>query len=210
MGKINIDQSHGIVSTLVQNTDWGKIDFKIAGLQDRIMRNPEEAGRQFTAFLKNGGRMVVGEQNVHINRSMPFDPSSFIGEDWSIDEQDERSLELMEVNMTKVCLETMLTSDETVINGEKKLKRLKEAGYIRLDAKVFQILWENQYLIPERWKEKINGNIQYIFFDGTVLRNSSGNRSVLCLCWLGDEWHWGVGWLDSDWDANAPSVVLAS
>ena len=59
MGQITIDQSHQIMATLATNTDWAGIDFKDAGLQDRIIANPKEAGRQFGIFLRNGGRVIV-------------------------------------------------------------------------------------------------------------------------------------------------------
>jgi hypothetical protein len=114
------------------------------------------------------------------------------------------------VGLTDVRFKTMLEGRETRVVGETKLERLKKAGDVRLDAKVFQTLWENQILIPERWKEKTNGNTTYIFFDGTVLRGSDGNRYVLCLCWDGGAWSWSVGWLGSDWHADDPSAVVAS
>ena len=107
---------------------------------------------------------------------------------------------------------TTLRDKETSVKGEEKLRRLKEGGDIRLDAKIFQTLWENQALIPERWKEKTNGNTTFIYFDGTVLQNSRGNRYVLYLYWLADyeHWNWNVNWLDHDWNVNNPSAVLAS
>ena len=66
MGKITIDQSHQVIATLVVNTDWEKIDFNNSGLQDFIIRNPKEAGRQFTAFLKNGGKFTFKESTKMI------------------------------------------------------------------------------------------------------------------------------------------------
>src|SRR3989338_2899129 len=59
MGRISVDQSHQVMSTLATNTDWDQIDFEKSGLQDRIVCNAKEAGRQFTAFLKNGARMIM-------------------------------------------------------------------------------------------------------------------------------------------------------
>ncbi len=59
MGPITTDQSHQVMATLAVNTDWSEVDFEGSGLQDLVVRNPKEAGRQFTAFLKNGGRMTV-------------------------------------------------------------------------------------------------------------------------------------------------------
>src|SRR3989344_702519 len=59
MGRISVHQSHQVMSTLATNTDWDQIDFEKSGLQDRIVCNAKEAGRQFTAFLKNGARMIM-------------------------------------------------------------------------------------------------------------------------------------------------------
>lgn len=140
----------------------------------------------------------------------PFDPVEFIGKGWSIDEQDERSLKLNEVDLAKVKFETCLKEGETIIKGEEKLKRLKNTGYTRLDARFFLTLWQNQHLIPEAWKEKTNGNTTLIFFDGTVLRRPDGGRFVLFLFWRGGRWSWHCRWLGHDWDADRPSVVLAS
>lgn len=56
MGRITTDQSHQVMATLAINAVWDEIDFEQAGLQDSIIRNSKEAGRQFTVFLKNGGR----------------------------------------------------------------------------------------------------------------------------------------------------------
>jgi len=57
MRPITTDQSHQVMAVLATNTNWSEIDFEESGLQDSIIRNSKEMGRQFTAFLKNGGRM---------------------------------------------------------------------------------------------------------------------------------------------------------
>lgn len=141
-----------------------------------------------------------------------FNPTEFIGKGWSIiaEETDTRSIDLTELDLTKVQMVTMLKDGETVVNGEEKLKRLKASGYIRLDADIFLMLWENQYLIPESWKEKVNGDTRCIFFDGTVLRDSGGNRFVLYLYWNDGAWLWRMFWLDNNWNDSSPSAVLAS
>jgi hypothetical protein len=211
MGQITVDQSHQVVATLVTNTTWEEIDFEGAGLQNLVIRNPKEAGRQFTAFLKNGGRVIVGEPRIiPIDRTAPFDPVKWLGQGWTIEEQDKRSLALEQVDLANVRLEHMLKKDESWIKGDEKLKRLKKAGYIRLDAKVFQTFWENQALIPESWKEKTNGNTTFIFFDGTILRDPYGSRYVLYLYWRDGRWHWSCHWLEGCWNVIYPSAVLAS
>ena len=208
MSKPNIGQSHSVIQALANNVNWEILDHSTL---QKIIDDPKEAGKQFTIFLKNGGKVIVdGPKIIQIDRSKSFDPVTFIGEGWSIEEQDEKSLVLTEVDLSKVVFETTLEKNEKSIKGENKLKRLKEKSCIRLDAKIFQMLWENQHLIPENWKEKTNGNTTYIFFDGTVLRNSVGIRYVLYLYGDGGEWGWFYGWLGGGFGASDPSVVLAS
>lgn len=208
MNKPSTGQVLNAIGILMNNADWDAVN---ASILQKVIDNPKDAGREFTAFLKNGGRVIVGEPKViTIDRTSAFDPVTFIGNGWSIVEEDERSLKLGEVDLTKVNFETMLKDRESSVVGEEKLKRLKDAGHIRLDAKVFQTLWENQHLIPEAWKEPTNGNTTYVFFDGTLLRNSSGDRYVLYLYWSDGEWDWHCPWLGNEWDASRPSAVLAS
>jgi len=206
---VSIDQSHSVIQALANNVDWSVLDGDM--LQEQIIKNPKEAGKQFTAFLKNGGKVIVDSPRViNIDRSIPFDPKTFIGNGWSIEEQDERAIALTEIDLTSVMFDSTLEKGEKSIKGEDKLNRLKEkTNRIRLDAGIFKTLWENQILIPEKWKEKTNGNTTYIFFDGTVLRHSNGNRCVLCLYWSDGRWDWHYRWLEHDWIANSPSAVLA-
>lgn len=151
------------------------------------------------------GRSVSTDQShAIIVQAITFDPVAFLGKGWIIEEQDERSLALTEIDLSKVQLETCLQEGEASIQGEDKLKRLKQAGHIRLDARFFMGLWKNPKLIPDAWKGKI------IYFDGTVLRRQSGSRHVLYLYWGGRQWHWNYGWLGCQWNAVEPSAVLAS
>lgn len=206
---VSIDQSHSVIQALANNVDWSVLDGDM--LQEQIIKNPKEAGKQFTAFLKNGGKVIVDSPRViSIDRSIPFDPKTFIGNGWSIEEQDERAIALTEIDLTSVMFDSTLEKGEKSIKGEDKLNRLKEkTNRIRLDAGIFKTLWENQILIPEKWKEKTNGNTKYIFFDGTVLRYSDGDRYVLYLYWNDGRWRWYYDWLVSDWHARNPSAVLA-
>lgn len=144
-----------------------------------------------------------------IDRTKPFDPT-FIGKAWTIEEEDKQSLELTNIDVSKIQLTTEFLDGKSYLNGEKKLEWLKKQKLIRLDAKIFQLLWENQNLIPEEWKKDEDGNTRYIYFDGTVLRHPDGSRYVLCLYFRGGEWFWGYGWLGVGWDSQGPSAVLAS
>ncbi len=212
MGKsVSTDQSHAIMAALATNVDWAQLNPDL--LQEQVVRNATEAGRHFTAFLKAGARLVSNQPTIiTIDRSQPFDLAKFIGPGWFIEEQeqDQRSLALTKVDLAKVELITCLKPGEAQVGGEERLKRLKQDGRIRLDAKIFQTLWENQSLIPGAWKEKMNGNTTYIYFDGTPLRNPRGSRYALCLYWRDGQLDWCYRWLEYGWGSNAPSAVLAA
>ena len=204
---VSIEQSHNVISVLINNVDWSEQDGKV--LQE-IIRKPRKAGVQFTAFLKNGAKVVIGKPRViPIDRSKPFNPTEFMGKGWTVVEEDERSLALTEVDLNKICLEACLEKGETQISGREKLKRLKKADHIRLDAKIFQTLWENKLLIPEAWKEKIDNEIRSIFFDGTVLL-SDGLHFVLYLRWEDGKWIKCCRYLDYGWSVFNQSAVLSS
>lgn len=209
MGKpIGLKQGLQGLLSLAVNVDWEAVDSDI--FQTSVIEDPIEAGKQLTAFLKDRAKMLIGEiKSIVIDRSKRFNPAEFIGAGWTIEEEDERSLALTELDITSVRLEHMLKSGEEWVKGEDKLTRLKDAGYVRLDAGIFLTLWQNQHLIPTSWKELTNGNTTFIYFDGTILRDSDGRRCVLCLCWRGGQWDWVVRWLDYRWRARRPSAVLA-
>lgn len=152
--------------------------------------------------------MEPGTAIITVDRTKPFNPAQFINHRWTIAEEDECSPAFGELDLSDVYLATCLEWDERHIAGEEKLRRLKEAGHIRLDAKVLQTLWENQHVIPESWKRKADGARLFIFFDGTVLQHPSGSRCVLCLYWQSGAWYWGINWLGLDWRADNPSAVL--
>jgi hypothetical protein len=208
MNKPSQGQVLNAIGILMNNADWDAVN---ASILQKVIDNPKDAGREFTAFLKNGGRVISGVPKViTVDRTSAFDPVAFIGNGWSIVEEDKRSLKLTEVDLAKVSFKTTLKGRENTVVGNEKLKRLIASGDIRLDAKVFQTLWENQHLIPEAWKQPTNGNTTYVFFDGTILQHSGGGRYVLDLFWSDGRWRWRYVWLDVQWDANRPSAVLAS
>lgn len=224
MGSVTRDQSHAIMSALMLNARWNEIDFDSAQLQDRVIRDPQEAGRQFTAFLQNGGRIVIGEPRIlQVDRTRPFDPEGFIGKGWSIwkgpadgnglegdEEQDARSLALREIDLSQIRLVTGLEGEEKSLRGEDRLGRLNGAGHIRLDLKVFEAFWRNPHLIPKLFNEKTGGNVTLVFFEGTVLRSPIGSRYTLYLYWDGKQWGWRCGWLGRGRFVDYPSAVLAS
>jgi hypothetical protein len=150
---------------------------------------------------------------ITINRETAFNPVELLGPGWKIDEQDERSLVIAQVDLSKIHLIGTVEGNET---GEERLTRLKKAGCVRLDAKVFQAFWANQELIPWAdkelipWKQTTHGNRTSIVFDGTILLGPTGDRWALYMCWYADRWNWNYWWLGRGWDASRLSAVLTS
>lgn len=149
----------------------------------------------------------TGPRIIRVDRTVPFNPAAFLGDRrrWSIAEEDDRSLALTEVDVRQIVPTTPLRSS---IEREKRLRFIKEAMHIRLDARFLQALWENKELIPYEWRKNVGGNTQYIFFDGTILLDPDGDRNVLGLCWSGNEWRRGGVCLKGFWEDNELSAVI--
>ncbi|MCX6765628.1 MAG: hypothetical protein NT136_01545 [Candidatus Moranbacteria bacterium] len=92
--------------------------------------------------------------------------------------------------------------DRKVIEGNILHKELEKMPV--LNANVLDYLLANPHLIPEEWKDK------YVFFWGTIYRDSTGYLSVRYLDWHGGRWHWHGRWLDDDWSDFNPAALLAS
>lgn len=196
------------LNALVENFDLDAIDPKEL---DLIIQNSYEAGEHFTNFLRTVGKLIVDKRTsrtIKINRIKLFDPVQFMHHrGLEIEEQDERSVMLEEIDSSAISLESMLQG-EKVIRGEEHLMRLKQMGHIRLDARIFQTLWENQHIIPEHWQGTTN-DPKHIFFDGTVLKNQYG-RYVISMYWDVDQkWSWTYCRLDiGGWKAEDLSAVI--
>lgn len=149
-------------------------------------------------------------QTIFIDRTQPFDPVELIGINWAIDEQDEYSLALINLDLRKIQIKNMLQKDEVSIKGTENLRRLKDSDYVRLDAAVFNFLWENQCFIPDSWKGEPENKV-YVCFDGTILCNSNYScRFVLCLYYWseGEEWRWYCRRTNDDWSTGHYSAVF--
>ena len=81
---------------------------------------------------------------------------------------------------------------------QKKLANLPVLNAVMLDWYL-----AHPELIPEDWKGK------YVFFWGTIYRNSDGRLCVRCLHWDGSQWYWDCSWLGSDFDSSDPAVVAS-
>ncbi len=87
------------------------------------------------------------------------------------------------------------------INGYELKKKLMDKEV--LPANVLDYLLAHPHLIPEEWKGK------YVFFWGTIYRDSSGGPCVRYLYWDGDRCDWGYGWLYFGWHGGLPAALRA-
>ena len=132
---------------------------------------------------------------LQIDRSKRFDLRNLdkicswvdIDEGWSIAEEDKRVLSLTEIDLSKMSFNTL--PYKSCYNKIKE--QLVASGRALLDVQVFQILWENQSLIPESWK---SGG--YIHFGGTEFeRRNCRGRYILFMAWGGAGWLDGYTWI---------------
>jgi Adenylate and Guanylate cyclase catalytic domain len=78
--------------------------------------------------IKGGGALVI-------DRSKPFDPARFIGSGWRIVEEDPRALAITEIDFSKARFDSGLKEGESIIDGEEKLKRVKQLPAIRMRSR---------------------------------------------------------------------------
>lgn len=202
------------------DTNWSAVDPDKVQAQF-IEQSKEERGRQWTAFLNNGGRLVIkGPSVLVIDRSKPFDPTRFLGNDSSIwrgpadgkgleEDQDPRSVALTEVDFSGIAFDHFLKEGEQTITGEEKLVRMKADPRVRYDAGVGVALLDEKGQATLRFLHDTYG-ITWMEF-ATVLRDSGGDRCFLDLCrGDGGSWDWDCGWLDGGRIRDRVSPVSAS
>jgi hypothetical protein len=151
-----------------------------------------------------------------------FDPNWFFREEgWAYwkgpadgdglrgkEEHDYRSRRLKGIDALNIEWVQVCRPNETSINGEVRLGRLKKAGHIRLDAKMFATLHDNWFRLPLRLLDQLIGG-KWLTFDGTILRDPLGRRVVLAMCWEPDHVKWCARTLmSSDFDRDDLSAVL--
>jgi hypothetical protein len=94
------------------------------------------------------------------------------------------------------------------IKGDELREEL--TGKPVLNATVLDFLLEHKEYIPEDWKKDENGNTLYIFFWGTICRDSGRSLCVRYLCWRDGRWCQDYYWLGDGWYGDDPAAVSAS
>lgn len=199
MGQINEkDQSHAkflvkIMNTLMENSDFTGLD--IESLQNTVVANSKNAGKEFRRFLENGARV-----NVITGDVIDCDADPFVPDGWSVESHKKHGM--MVWNSNAIMLHLEKEQNTSSLNGNKLRKRIEKLP--ALNANVLDYLLKHPDLIPESWKGK------YVFFWGTIYRNSGGLLCVRCLRWNGGKWRWRFYWLVFDWRSGHPAALASA
>lgn len=174
-------------------------------------------------------KITLDTHVLKIDRVTPFEQldvcshlKSSVGQ---IHWQDERSLALTEIDIDTIQLVTMLKTNENGINGYERIRRIKDAGYVMLDLRIFFVICQNRIMAERllrrvRTKEPKPHNLVYeygqnkphVCFDGTICRISNDPESTVAFgppFVPGGPVHtlnYPIKW--GPWDPEAPSAVL--
>lgn len=116
-------------------------------------------------------------------------------ENWKI----ESHTPVGKINLEKLILHLEPEQENGYLKGEVLRERLKDKHC--LDGAVLDYLLAHTELIPESWKGK------YVYFWGTIYRDSGGDLYVRYLYWVGGRWDWDYYWLDLVWRSDNPAAV---
>jgi hypothetical protein len=145
---------------------------------------------------------VRGQAEIVVTKHIiDLDADPFVPGGWTLEEH--RKGGQFEWDSARVAL--YLSPEQQgrkVIKGDRLRDELK--GKPVFNANLLDYLLANPQLIPEEWKGK------FVFFWGTIYRDSDGCLYVRCLFWGGGRWYWDGSWLDGDWGGYFPAAVPAS
>ena len=137
-------------------------------------------------------------QIVTVKHIVDMDADPYVPQGWKVESHKKQGQ--LECDPGKIQL--YLSENQKTgkcIEGNKLREELESQP--TLNANLLDYFLAHQELIPEEWKDK------YVFFRGTVYRDSNGNLCVRCLYWSGYRWYWSFLWLVSDFDGNDPAAV---
>ncbi len=153
-------------------------------------------------------QVMLGHASVQVNEHMvDCDADPFVPDGWKVEEHQKSGSFQWDASKVEFYLDKGQQNGK-YFEGNKLRKQL--AGKSVLNANVLDYLLAHPRLIPEDWKKDERGNMRYIFFWGTIFRNSDGVLYVRYLYWGGGRWDWGAHWLGRDWRGSYPAAVRAS
>jgi hypothetical protein len=147
---------------------------------------------QILPVLRGFGEVMI------IKHIIDCDAKPFVPDGWKVEEHIKGGQFKWDSSQIEPYLDKSQKNGKSIVGN--KLRELL-AGKSALNANVLDYLLANTELIPEEWKGK------YIFFWGTVYRNSDGRLYVRYLYWNGDRWHWYFYWLGYGFYDDDPAAL---
>ena len=149
-------------------------------------------------FIKSGKAATTAVQHTIDCDAAPLCPSG-----WKIEEHRKGGqLAWDKEAQAKALYLSQGQKGGGIVEGNKLREDLRNQPV--LNANVLDDLLAHPEQIPAEWKGK------YVFFWGTIYRDSEGSLCVRGLYWNGDQWSWRYYWLVRVWDGDRPAVVSAS
>ena len=135
--------------------------------------------------------------------SAQFSPVAFVGDEFTLPNEQPEALAIKQISISAIeCTEMV---DGTYDNAYRRFTYEKKIG---LDAKILETFWKHKDLIPEAWKKTVDGQPMKIFFMGSTLMNSAGDKCLLYVYWH-NGWYWDFEWFDAQMSHNCYAAFVS-
>src|SRR3989344_7279872 len=149
---------------------------------------------EIRSVLKGNAKIVATK---HI---IDCDASPHIPDRWEVRPKDQLPNAVkgqFEWDLDKVILWLSENQKNKTIKSTELRKELENQPVF--NANVLDYLLAHPELIPEEWKGR------YVFFWGTIYRDSDGDLNVRCLDWSGGRWDWNCRWIGDSFAGGGPA-----
>lgn len=179
----------------VSQTAELKLAFRRNGWNNAEIKTLLEGG-----ILANVLKVIKGQAEIKmIERLIDCDSAPFVPDGLSV--EDHKKGGMFKFNPEKISLYLSKKQKKGSIGGYDLRKELADKPV--MNANVLDYLLARPELIPKEWKGK------YIFFWGTIYRDSDGDLCVRYLGWNGSEWDWYCNWLDNVFNFGSPAALAS-
>jgi hypothetical protein len=189
---------------------------KLAGLQIDLLskvRKGKITLDEFKNFLNKPKRHFV---NLAENPRPPFEGAEVVKHDITINGKSQVELKPVGDELFVDGIKIILHLSERQIGdrcvaGHELRKELEDGEQLLLNSNVLDYLYDHPELFPKHWKKDENGETRYIYFWGTIFRDTSDDcRCIRCLYRDDGCLKQSFYWLDPGWYRQNLSAVLAS
>ncbi len=151
--------------------------------------------------------VVLGQAKIEIVKHViDLDADPYLPDGWKVEEHKKGGQFEWDPSKINLYLSPNQLGDKRIEGNDLRKELAKKPVF---NANLLDYLKANTSLIPDEWKKDEKGNTRYIFFWGTIYRNSGGGLYVRYLYWGGGEWVWDCYWLGDDWNYVNPAASLA-